>query len=193
MQLSDCVTAIATEAAKWISLRDHVATHPRLGVLDHIACHHLGQPHQAESARSAACRIAAGVSRQLPSLPVILYGDASPQKLRLQDIRRACGAPSSRCSALHQLATMACSVSSNKASPPSGGHRLHHAVGCHALLEVCEQAASVRVMPDVRLWCVHACTRTYAMCGMQGTPRPCQYARRPAMAADSRETVCRLL
>lgn len=91
MQLSECVISIAKEAARRISLRDHVATHPRLGVVDHIACHHLGEPQQAAAAQSAACRIAAGVSRNLPTLPVILYGDASPQKLRLQDIRRACG------------------------------------------------------------------------------------------------------
>lgn len=91
VQLPNCVLALAKEAAARISLRDHVATHPRLGVMDHIACHHLGRPDQADSSRNAAYRIAECISREIPSLPVIMYGDASPQKLRLQDIRRACG------------------------------------------------------------------------------------------------------
>eukprot|EP00892_Ulva_mutabilis_P006410 jgi/Ulvmu1/4140/UM019_0119.1 len=90
-QLSECVAALAKEAASRISLRDHVASHPRLGVVDHVACHHLGQPHQAASARSTALRVAASISEALPTLPIILYGDASPEQQQLRDVRRACG------------------------------------------------------------------------------------------------------
>lgn len=85
---------LVVQAAASISLKQHQATHPRLGAIDHVVCQYL--PSEGEGAEAAAVAvahdIAAKVSEGLPTLPVVLYGAACGHRRRLQDIRRACGA-----------------------------------------------------------------------------------------------------
>eukprot|EP00435_Cladocopium_sp_Y103_P047407 s1622_g13.t3 len=42
------VDAVCHEALQTLDLRKHVATHPRLGVVDHVACNPLGSATSAE-------------------------------------------------------------------------------------------------------------------------------------------------
>jgi glutamate formiminotransferase len=92
LQLASCVARLAAEAASTITLQQHVAKHPRLGVVDHIVCQYLPQQAAGKAIASAAARRAGAlISQAIPELPVVLYGDACEQQRKLQDVRRACG------------------------------------------------------------------------------------------------------
>lgn len=98
MQFHDHVLRLAVAACKAIDLQQHQATHPRLGAVDHIVCHPLSGSsanEQAQSCTAAAADmargLAAGLAQAQPDLPVMLYGAASADAARLQDVRRACG------------------------------------------------------------------------------------------------------
>ena len=65
-----CITQLATAAVQLsraaltqLDLRQHTATHPRLGVVDHISCNPLGAQAQLSHAADAAQTI--GVRRAL--------------------------------------------------------------------------------------------------------------------------------
>lgn len=85
------VASLAAAAAESIDLSRHTATHPRLGVVDHISCHPLRPHHGLAAASAAALGVAEAIAAAEPQLPVLLYGAADPQGRRLRDIRRACG------------------------------------------------------------------------------------------------------
>jgi glutamate formiminotransferase len=90
-QLVEIVTQLATMAVRAVNLRDHVATHPRLGVVDHISCHPLDPSFELKAAGQVAHSIGISLSAVLPTMPVLMYGAACPEGRRLQDVRRACG------------------------------------------------------------------------------------------------------
>ncbi len=83
---------LATKALECLDLRRHAATHPRLGVADHISCHPLSGAASLEDAAALARSIAQQLSSGPHQLPVYLYGSASREGRRLADVRRQLGA-----------------------------------------------------------------------------------------------------
>ncbi|KAK9838331.1 hypothetical protein WJX81_005102 [Elliptochloris bilobata] len=81
---------LAQAALHAVDLQRHAATHPRLGVVDHVLCSPLGSADLAQAARAAKA-IAGGLADGNPPVPVYLYGAVHPQGRRLADIRRALG------------------------------------------------------------------------------------------------------
>ena len=63
-----------------MDLRTHVATHPRLGVVDHVLCSPLGSADASQAVRAAAA-IARALACGEPPVPVYLC--ARRQTLRL--------------------------------------------------------------------------------------------------------------
>ena len=59
VQLAGAAVRLAQAALSVLDLRQHAATHPRLGVVDHISCHPLGAAAQLKAAAEAACLIGA--------------------------------------------------------------------------------------------------------------------------------------
>ena len=103
-QLSAAATQLTQAALQLVDLHHHAASHPRLGVVDHISCHPLGSlappTHRGSSAQDGmglqqAASLAQAIGSQLGSgespLPVFLYGAAHPQRQSLADIRQALG------------------------------------------------------------------------------------------------------
>ena len=83
------VLELSKMALSLIDLRDHHATHPRLGVVDHISCHPLDDGGMG-GARDCAVAIARALGDEI-GIPTYLYGTASPNKAQLSDIRRHFG------------------------------------------------------------------------------------------------------
>jgi len=84
---------VSAKALELIDLRKHHATHPRLGVVDHISCHPLVQDGNAMShARGAARKIARLLGEEY-GLPTYVYGTASYNggETSLAEIRRRFG------------------------------------------------------------------------------------------------------
>ncbi|BDA46386.1 probable formimidoyltransferase-cyclodeaminase [Coccomyxa sp. Obi] len=90
-QLARTAVHLARAALAAIDLRLHSASHPRLGVVDHISCHPLGTGATLSSATEAARLIGAQLGEGELAVPVFLYGSAHKNQQSLADIRRACG------------------------------------------------------------------------------------------------------
>jgi glutamate formiminotransferase len=108
-QLAAAAVGLARAALAALDLRQHAATHPRLGTVDHISCHPLpltagasaatagaaGQATPAEEQQAAAAALAQAIARQLGAgplaLPVFTYGKAHPQQRPLDAVRRQLG------------------------------------------------------------------------------------------------------
>jgi Formiminotransferase domain, N-terminal subdomain len=56
-QLADAVVALSRAALRELDLRQHDATHPRLGIVDHISCQPVGPEATLSDAASVAIRI----------------------------------------------------------------------------------------------------------------------------------------
>jgi len=81
--------ALTERAMDLVDLRAHAATHPRCGVVDHISCHAVG-----DAPESIATTLARGLGAHIGStlgVPVLLYGNASPARAKLADLRRKLG------------------------------------------------------------------------------------------------------
>ena len=78
---------VARASLREIDMRAHDATHPRVGVVDHVSCHAL------RGAREDAAALARGIGKGLASfgVPCALYGDASNDGIGLDEIRRRSG------------------------------------------------------------------------------------------------------
>ena len=88
--LVHAAVSLSTAALEAIDLRSHSATHPRLGVVDHISCHPVtSSPAHLDAAASVARSIGEQLGKN--NLPSYLYGHANPQKSKLADIRRNLG------------------------------------------------------------------------------------------------------
>jgi glutamate formiminotransferase len=59
LQLAGAALLLARAALAVLDLRQHAATHPRLGTVDHISCHPLGAQAVLQSAAEAARLIGA--------------------------------------------------------------------------------------------------------------------------------------
>jgi glutamate formiminotransferase len=91
--LSEAVVSLSLAALLEIDLQKHSATHPRLGVVDHISCHplsHGDDPRDIDAAALTARTIAQHLG-ETHGLPSYLYGNAHPNKMRLADVRRQLG------------------------------------------------------------------------------------------------------
>jgi len=92
-QMKAAVVAVCQEALSTLDLRHHTASHPRIGVVDHVACNPLGAATCEEAGRLAASLghdLGAGGAEQ-PAIPVYLYGAASAKGRPLADLRRSLG------------------------------------------------------------------------------------------------------
>ena len=87
--LGAVATTLAEKALSLVDLREHAATHPRCGVVDHISCHAVGDAPPGVAV-SLAHGIGAHIGEHL-KVPVLLYGGASAKGAALADLRRAHG------------------------------------------------------------------------------------------------------
>ena len=81
------VLAVAAAALPQLDLRVHDASHPRVGVVDHVSCHALRG--ERTDAAELARKIGQGLA--LFGVPVKLYGDAASDGIELAQVRRDCG------------------------------------------------------------------------------------------------------
>lgn len=94
--LESSIAAICRETLSALDLRRHQASHPRLGVVDHICCNPLGSLSLAEAgqfARSVAAELGKGLAANAtapaaPAVPVYLYGTAHDGQRSLAELRR---------------------------------------------------------------------------------------------------------
>jgi len=86
------VVAVCHEALRRLDLRSHIASHPRLGTVDHVALNPLGEA-SCEEAGELAARLGRrlGGSRPGPAVPVYLYGAARADGRPLDELRRHLG------------------------------------------------------------------------------------------------------
>ena len=87
--LKQSALALTEQALKTIDLRNHSATHPRCGAVDHISCHAVGDAPD-ELATQLAKGLGKGIGDRL-KVPVLLYGLASSTGTQLADLRRKYG------------------------------------------------------------------------------------------------------
>jgi len=78
---------VAEASLKEVDMRTHDASHPRVGVVDHVSCHSL------TGGRRDAAELARGIGSGLGDfgVPVKLYGDAARDAVTLDEIRRQSG------------------------------------------------------------------------------------------------------
>lgn len=84
---------VSAKALDMIDLRKHHATHPRLGVVDHISCHPLVNDGRTMGHARDAAREIARVLGEEYDLPTYVYGTASYNdgEMSLAEIRRMFG------------------------------------------------------------------------------------------------------
>lgn len=87
--LAAAAITLARSALSALDLRSHAATHPRLGVVDHISCHSL--QGTLDDAAAGARLIGEALGSGSQAVPVYLYGKAHPHGLALDEIRRKLG------------------------------------------------------------------------------------------------------
>lgn len=121
--IAAAATTLSRAALSFIDLRSHEATHPRLGVVDHISCHPLivrgsaatanevstsSNNNGLDDAAHAAHLIGQQIASGTDAIPVYYYGNAHPEGRPLDALRRQLGyfksntAPSSTASAQQQ-------------------------------------------------------------------------------------------
>eukprot|EP01018_Ginkgo_biloba_P032096 Gb_20499 [translate_table: standard] len=87
--LQGAVLSMVAAAVQVINLEGHCGTHPRLGVVDHICFHPLGEDSLQQVA-SLARAVADDIGTTL-KVPTFLYGAAHHENRTLDSIRRALG------------------------------------------------------------------------------------------------------
>ncbi|EFN58522.1 hypothetical protein CHLNCDRAFT_17265, partial [Chlorella variabilis] len=110
--LAAAASTLARAALALLDLRQHAATHPRLGCVDHISCHPLptseagsaaaaaaaadaGELRQRQQDEAGAAALAVAIASELGSgpqaVPVYTYGWAHQQRQPLDAVRRQLG------------------------------------------------------------------------------------------------------
>lgn len=86
------IVAVCREALLNLDLRSHIASHPRVGTVDHVACNPLGEA-TCEEAADVAIRVAQhlGSGALGSAIPVYLYGAAREDSRSLAELRRSLG------------------------------------------------------------------------------------------------------
>ncbi len=74
---------VSRRALRAVDLRQHEASHPRIGVVDHVSVHPLGEGGE-EAAKEAGLAIAMALGEE--GVPVLLYGDLKNGR-RLAEVR----------------------------------------------------------------------------------------------------------
>lgn len=76
---------VSRSALRAIDLRAHKASHPRVGVVDHVSIHPVGNTAEA---KASACETGRTIAETLgrEGLPVLLYGDLKDDR-RLAEVR----------------------------------------------------------------------------------------------------------
>ena len=79
VQLADAAVSLAREALTLLDLGDQVASHPRVGAVDHISCHPFGDATPLAQADSAAqligeCLICLGSTEPLGPQTYLVIG-----------------------------------------------------------------------------------------------------------------------
>ncbi|PKA52618.1 Putative pentatricopeptide repeat-containing protein [Apostasia shenzhenica] len=87
--LMKAVFSMVEAAFKYVDLKRHFGTHPRLGIVDHICFHPLAQV-SLDHAAGLAKSLAADIGRRL-KVPTYLYGAAHEGGRALHSIRRELG------------------------------------------------------------------------------------------------------
>ncbi|KAI5059321.1 hypothetical protein GOP47_0026093 [Adiantum capillus-veneris] len=87
--LKAAVLDMVAAALSHIDLQQHVGSHPRLGVIDHI-CFHPLRSASLPVVASLACNVASHISSQF-AVPTFVYGAAHQDNRPLAAIRRALG------------------------------------------------------------------------------------------------------
>lgn len=92
-KVEEGVAAVCREAFLALNLQTHTASHPRLGVVDHVACNPLGEATCEEAGALAISigRRLGGGEHPAPTVPIYLYGAAREDARRLADLRRSLG------------------------------------------------------------------------------------------------------
>ncbi len=90
-QLTAVAAEVCTAALSALDLRVHAAAHPRLGTVDHLSLHPLGETAALQDAAAVARSLGAALSSHPHCLPVYYYGAAHCTGRRLADVRRALG------------------------------------------------------------------------------------------------------
>lgn len=93
-RLEASVEAVCCEALRSLDLRAHTASHPRVGVVDHIACNPLGTTTCEEAGRLArrlGGHLGSGDTGTRPAIPVYFYGAAREDGRALAELRRSLG------------------------------------------------------------------------------------------------------
>lgn len=93
-RLEAAIIAVSREALLALDLRGHTASHPRVGVVDHISCSPLGAATCDEAGRLAT-RVGSSLGRGepgvWPAVPVYYYGFAREDARPLAKLRRSLG------------------------------------------------------------------------------------------------------
>lgn len=93
-RLEAAVAAVCREALLALDLQSHSASHPRVGVVDHISCNPLGAA-TCEEAGHLAARVGGLLGRGepgvWPAVPVYFYGSAREDARPLAELRRQLG------------------------------------------------------------------------------------------------------
>jgi len=92
--LEASVKAVCCEALRSLDLRTHTASHPRVGVVDHIACNPLGTMTCKDAgnlARRLGGHLGSGDAGTGPAIPVYFYGAAREDGRALAELRRSLG------------------------------------------------------------------------------------------------------
>jgi glutamate formiminotransferase len=94
--LHGAMLRLASLALERIDLRSHEASHPRLGIVDHVSVHPLlpnaSSSADREAAQDAASALALRIGGSLGKrLPVYFYGAAAASAVPLDELRRSLG------------------------------------------------------------------------------------------------------
>ncbi|BBN05055.1 hypothetical protein MPTK1_3g09890 [Marchantia polymorpha subsp. ruderalis] len=89
LPIRSAVMAMVKAAVDSIDLQEHVGSHPRLGVVDHLCFHAIGSA-SLEQAASLARTVAADIASDL-QVPTFVYGAAHEDRRPLDAIRRELG------------------------------------------------------------------------------------------------------
>ena len=87
--MAQAAGALLSEALQKIDLTEHVATHPRLGVVDHISFHPL-ENCSLQELGAFVNSFGSQISDE-NQLPVLLYGSAEDNRKTLAEVRRSTG------------------------------------------------------------------------------------------------------
>ncbi|KAG0457353.1 hypothetical protein HPP92_022510 [Vanilla planifolia] len=116
--LREAVFSMAEAALQSIDLAKHIGSHPRLGVVDHICFHPLGEA-SLDQVSALAKSVAADIGSKL-QVPTFLYGAAHEEERALDSIRRELGYFKSNLSFRHEFFEVKPDAGPSRLNPANG-------------------------------------------------------------------------